>query len=74
MRLAFALLLKTFLEVNDILGGPQGLQVPGMKILGWAFNDNIELGLFVRGGPVPRQLRRHFEKLIDRGVLVPAAS
>jgi ABC-type branched-subunit amino acid transport system permease subunit len=44
ITIAFALLLKTFLEVNDILGGPQGLQVPGMKILGWAFNDNIELG------------------------------
>jgi ABC-type branched-subunit amino acid transport system permease subunit len=44
VTIAFALLLKTFLEVNDVLGGPQGLQVPGMKILGWSFNDNIELG------------------------------
>ncbi|MEW6453278.1 MAG: branched-chain amino acid ABC transporter permease [Pseudomonadota bacterium] len=46
ITIAFALLLKTFLEVNDILGGPQGLQVPGMKILGWSFNDNIEIGKF----------------------------
>jgi ABC-type branched-subunit amino acid transport system permease subunit len=30
--------------VNDILGGPQGMQVPGMKIFGWSFNNNIELG------------------------------
>jgi ABC-type branched-subunit amino acid transport system permease subunit len=44
VTIAFALLLKTFLEVNDVLGGPQGLQVPGMKILGWSFNDNIEIG------------------------------
>jgi ABC-type branched-subunit amino acid transport system permease subunit len=44
VTIAFALLMKTFLEVNDILGGPQGLQVPGMKILGWSFNDNIEFG------------------------------
>ena len=44
ITIAFALLLKTFLEVNDVLGGPQGMQVPGMKILGWSFNDNIELG------------------------------
>ena len=43
VTIAFALLLKTFLEVNDILGGPQGMQVPSMKILGWSFNDNIEL-------------------------------
>jgi ABC-type branched-subunit amino acid transport system permease subunit len=44
VTIAFALLLKTFLEVNDVLGGPQGMQVPGMKILGWSFNDNITIG------------------------------
>ena len=44
VTIAFALLFKTFLEVNDVLGGPQGLQVPGMRILGWSFNDNIEIG------------------------------
>ena len=44
VTIAFALLFRTFLEVNDVLGGPQGMQVQGMKILGWAFNDNIEIG------------------------------
>jgi ABC-type branched-subunit amino acid transport system permease subunit len=44
VTIAFALLLRTFLEVNDVLGGPQGMQVKGMSILGWAFNDNIEIG------------------------------
>jgi ABC-type branched-subunit amino acid transport system permease subunit len=44
VTIAFALLLKTFLEVNDVLGGPQGMQVKGMKIFGWSFNDNIEIG------------------------------
>ena len=44
VTIAFALLLKAFLEVNDVLGGPQGLQVKGMTIRGWSFNDNIELG------------------------------
>src|SRR5438552_2661838 len=44
VTIAFALLLKTFLEMNDILGGPQGLQVPGMKLFGWSLNDNIEIG------------------------------
>src|SRR4030088_696799 len=44
VTIAFALLFKTFLEVNDVLGGPQGLQVPGMKILGWTFNDNVAIG------------------------------
>src|SRR6202166_3806905 len=44
VTIAFALLLKTFLEVNDVLGGPQGMQVKGMSILGWSFNDNFEVG------------------------------
>ncbi len=35
VTIAFALLLKTFLEVNDVLGGPQGLQVKPMSNLGW---------------------------------------
>src|SRR4029450_9419068 len=44
VTIAFALLFKTFLEVNDVLGGPQGMQVPGMKVLGWSFNDNVSIG------------------------------
>lgn len=44
VTIAFALLLKAFLEVNDVLGGPQGLQVKGMTIRGWSFNDNINIG------------------------------
>jgi ABC-type branched-subunit amino acid transport system permease subunit len=46
VTIAFALLLRTFLEVNDVLGGPQGMQVKGMNILGWSFNDNVSLGKF----------------------------
>jgi ABC-type branched-subunit amino acid transport system permease subunit len=44
VTIAFALLFRTFLEVNDVLGGPQGMQVKSLSILGWAFNDNIEIG------------------------------
>ena len=44
VTIAFALLFKTFLEVNDALGGPQGLKVAGMSLLGWDFNSNIEIG------------------------------
>jgi ABC-type branched-subunit amino acid transport system permease subunit len=46
ITIAFALLFKTFLEVNDILGGPQGLQVKSMTFLGWTLNDNVEVGGF----------------------------
>lgn len=44
VTIAFALLFKTFLEVNDLLGGPQGLQVKSMVLFGWSFNNNIEIG------------------------------
>lgn len=64
VTIAFGILFKTFIEVNDVLGGPQGLQVPGMKLFGFAFNDGIRvpgveisfyvayalLSLFVFGG------------------------
>jgi len=43
VTIAFGILFKTFIEVNDVLGGPQGLQVPGMKLFGFAFNDGIRL-------------------------------
>ncbi len=44
ITIAFGILFKTFLEVNDALGGPQGLKIPGIEILGWKFNDNIAIG------------------------------
>jgi ABC-type branched-subunit amino acid transport system permease subunit len=44
VTIAFALLLKTFLDANDVLGGPQGLQVKGMEIFGWSFNDGLAIG------------------------------
>jgi ABC-type branched-subunit amino acid transport system permease subunit len=46
ITIAFALLFRTFLEVNDALGGPQGLKLPGFHILGWEFNDPVTLGPF----------------------------
>jgi len=43
VTIAFGILFKTFIEVNDVLGGPQGLQVPGMKLFGFALNDGVRL-------------------------------
>jgi ABC-type branched-subunit amino acid transport system permease subunit len=43
ITIAFGILFKTFLEVNDALGGPQGLKVPGLRILGWSFNDPLRI-------------------------------
>ena len=44
VTIAFGILFRTFLELNDTRGGPQGLKVTGMQIFGHSLNDNISLG------------------------------
>jgi len=44
ITIAFALLFRTFLEVNDALGGPQGLKLPELVIGPFHFNDPVALG------------------------------
>jgi len=44
VTIAFSILFKTFLEVNDALGGPQGLAVGSMTLLGWDFKNGIVIG------------------------------
>ena len=44
ITIAFGLLFRTFLEVSDAVGGPQGLNVPGMRLLGWSFNEGWSVG------------------------------
>lgn len=46
VTIAFSVLFKTFLEVNDTLGGPQGLSVGAMKLFGWDFGDSPTVGDF----------------------------
>ncbi|HEY9280003.1 MAG TPA: branched-chain amino acid ABC transporter permease [Eoetvoesiella sp.] len=44
VTIAFGILFKTFLEVNDTLGGPQGMRIPRMTIFGWELNENLVIG------------------------------
>ncbi len=44
VTIAFGILFKVFLEVNDTLGGPQGIQVKPLTLLGWNFNSPITVG------------------------------
>ncbi|MDA8379927.1 MAG: phospholipase D-like domain-containing protein [Actinomycetota bacterium] len=46
--------------------------VTSANLTEYALDRNIELGLLVRGGEVPRQLARHFDRLVATGVLVKA--
>jgi ABC-type branched-subunit amino acid transport system permease subunit len=44
VTIAFGILFRVFLEVNDSLGGPQGMKLQGMEIFGWKLNDSIQIG------------------------------
>lgn len=46
VTIAFGLLVKTFLDVNDVLGGPQGLKVAGLTLFG------LDFGSFTKIGPL----------------------
>ena len=46
VTIAFGILFKVFLEVNDTLGGPQGIQVRPLVLFGWNFNSPIRIGGF----------------------------
>ena len=43
ITVAFGVLFRSFLEVNDTLGGPQGLVVPGLNLFGWSFNEPLTI-------------------------------
>src|SRR5262249_29870032 len=46
VTIAFGILFKTFIEVNDVLGGPQGMSVGPFALAGHSFNDPIRIGGF----------------------------
>ncbi|MEM7047484.1 MAG: branched-chain amino acid ABC transporter permease [Pseudomonadota bacterium] len=46
VTIAFSLLFRTLVEVNQVLGGAQGAPVSGLNLFGWDFNKNFEIGGF----------------------------
>jgi len=69
-------------ELRSAPGGPPGSMhakgafadeeialVTSANLTGSAIESNMELGLLVRGGPVPRRLARHFRALMADGIL-----
>jgi ABC-type branched-subunit amino acid transport system permease subunit len=44
VTIAFGILFRNFLEVNDTLGGPQGLKIPPLTIFGWNLSEGIQIG------------------------------
>ncbi|GHU17062.1 hypothetical protein FACS189475_00280 [Betaproteobacteria bacterium] len=53
VTMAFALLMKVFLEVSESLGGPQGLPLPPLEFLGINFSEDLvfmgqELSFYIK--------------------------
>ncbi|MDP8991536.1 MAG: DISARM system phospholipase D-like protein DrmC [Actinomycetota bacterium] len=61
------------MHAKAALADDQVALVTSANLTGHALDRNMELGLLVRGGDVPRALAEHFDGLIKDGVLVPAA-
>lgn len=41
--LAFGVMFTVFLDANELLGGPQGLKIPGINLIGWNFSDDLHI-------------------------------
>lgn len=57
------------LHVKAAIADEHAALVTSANLTGAALNENMELGLLVKGGSVPRRLSRHFMSLIDDAVL-----
>ena len=57
------------LHVKAAIADEYAALVTSANLTGAALNENMELGLLVKGGSVPRRLSRHFMSLIDDEVL-----
>jgi phosphatidylserine/phosphatidylglycerophosphate/cardiolipin synthase-like enzyme len=44
--------------------------VSSANLTAFALELNMELGVLVRGGPAPRRVREHFDRMIRAGILV----
>lgn len=44
--LAFGVMFNVFLDANELLGGPQGLKVPGINLFGWNFSQDLHIAGF----------------------------
>ncbi len=42
--LAFGVMFTAFLNASDLLGGPQGLKLPGLNLFGWDFSQDLVIG------------------------------
>jgi cardiolipin synthase C len=61
---------KASLHAKAAVADDHTALVTSANLTGHALTQNMELGLLVRGGSIPKRLAAHFRQLIARGVLV----
>lgn len=61
---------KASLHAKAAIADDHTALVTSANLTGHALTQNMELGLLVRGGPIPKRLAAHFQQLMSRGVLV----
>lgn len=47
--LAFSVMFTVYVDASDVLGGPQGIKLPGLILFGWDFSRDIQLGAYTFG-------------------------
>lgn len=60
------------LHAKCAVADEQVLLISSANLTYYALHLNVELGVLVRGGPLPQQTSHHFHDLIQRGTLVEA--
>jgi len=60
---------RAAMHVKGAIADEHSALITSANFTGLAIESNMELGLLLRGGPVPRRLARHFRQLMVDGVL-----
>jgi phosphatidylserine/phosphatidylglycerophosphate/cardiolipin synthase-like enzyme len=61
------------LHVKCAVADSRWLLLSSANLTEYAFTVNMELGILITGGTLPGQVERHFDHLIDSGVLISAS-
>ncbi len=62
------------LHVKCAVGDASLLLLSSANLTHYALNLNMEMGILVRGGALPRRVAAHFMSLIDKGAIVRVMS
>lgn len=64
----------TSMHVKVLIRDDDALLVTSANMSGAAMRKNMEVGVELRGGSTARRLRKHFDDLVEHGVLVPLST